>query len=125
MLSGFCSPLFLSIRSTPRQQCLRKLSLIGPAWVLFFFFKKLFIYFWLLWVFRTVRRLFSSFGEWGLLFLEVQGLLITVASLVAEHGFWSVGASIVKAQWLSCPQACGVFPEQGSNPHPLHWQADA
>ena len=28
---------------------------------------------------------FSSCGEWGLLFLVVHGLLIAVASLVAEH----------------------------------------
>ena len=29
---------------------------------------------------------FSSCGEWGLLFVAVRGLLIAVASLVAEHG---------------------------------------
>ena len=29
---------------------------------------------------------FSSCGEWGLLFVEVCGLLIVVGSLVAEHG---------------------------------------
>ena len=29
---------------------------------------------------------FSSCGEWGLLFVVVHGLLIAVASLVAEHG---------------------------------------
>ena len=31
-------------------------------------------------------RAFSSCGEQGLLFLAVRGLLIAVASLVAEHG---------------------------------------
>ena len=31
-------------------------------------------------------RAFSSCGEWGLLFVVVRGLLIAVASLVAEHG---------------------------------------
>ena len=31
-------------------------------------------------------RLFSSCGERGLLFVAVRGLLIAVASLVAEHG---------------------------------------
>ena len=25
----------------------------------------------------------------------------------------------------SCSAACGIFPDQGSNPCPLHWQADA
>ena len=29
---------------------------------------------------------FSSCGEWGLLFIAVLGLLIAVASLVAQHG---------------------------------------
>ena len=29
---------------------------------------------------------FSSCGEWGLLFVAVLGLLIAVASLVAQHG---------------------------------------
>ena len=46
----------------------------------------LFIYFWLHWVFRAVLGLFSSCNERGLL-LVVPGLLITVASLVEEHGF--------------------------------------
>ena len=30
-------------------------------------------------------RAFSSCGKWGLLFVAVRGLLIAVASLVAEH----------------------------------------
>ena len=36
---------------------------------------------------------FSSCGEWGLLFVVVHGLLIAVASLVAEHGLRYVGFS--------------------------------
>ena len=28
------------------------------------------------------------------------------------------------AHGLSCSAACGILPEQGSNPCPLHWQAD-
>ena len=51
-------------------------------------------YFWLRWVFVAARKLFSSCGERGLLsiavrrllFIVVRGLLIAVASLVAEHG---------------------------------------
>ena len=35
---------------------------------------------------RCCARAFSSCGERGLLFLAVCGLLIVVASLVAEHG---------------------------------------
>ena len=41
-------------------------------------------YFWLRWVFVAARA-FSSCGERGLLFVAVHGLLIAVASLVAEH----------------------------------------
>ena len=35
---------------------------------------------------RCCARAFSSCGQWGLLFVTVHGLLIAVASLVAEHG---------------------------------------
>ena len=35
---------------------------------------------------RCCARAFSSCGEWGPLFVVVRGLLIAVASLVAEHG---------------------------------------
>ena len=38
------------------------------------------------WVFVAACGLFSSCGEQGLLFVAVRGLLIAVASLVAEHG---------------------------------------
>ena len=31
-------------------------------------------------------RAFSNCGTWGLLFVAVHGLLIAVASFVAEHG---------------------------------------
>ena len=36
-------------------------------------------------------------------------------------GAW---ASVV-VHGLSCPMACGVFPNQGSNPCPLYWQVDS
>ena len=29
------------------------------------------------------------------------------------------------ALWLSCPVACGIFPDQGSNLSLPHWQADS
>ena len=49
----------------------------------FFFFL---IYFWLHGVFVAALGLFSSCGELGPLFVAEHGLLIAVASLVAEHG---------------------------------------
>ena len=36
--------------------------------------------------FHCCARTFSSFGERGLLFIAVHGILIVVASLVVEHG---------------------------------------
>ena len=33
--------------------------------------------------------------------------------------------SVVVAHGPSCSAACGVLPDQGSNPCPLHWQADS
>ena len=48
------------------------------------------------------------------------GLLITVASVVAEHWLQGMLASIVVAHGLSCPMACGIFLDQGSNSCLLH-----
>jgi len=45
-------------------------------------------------------RAFSRCSECGLLFVEVQGLLIAVASLV-EKGLWGAQASVVTAHGLS------------------------
>ena len=52
-----------------------------------------------------------------------------VVSLV-EHRLLSAQApertgSITVVHWLSCPTACGIFPDQGSDPCSLHWQADS
>ena len=33
--------------------------------------------------------------------------------------------SVIVAHELSCSIRCGIFPHQGSNPCPLHWQADS
>ena len=42
---------------------------------------------------------------------------------------WSTGSrragSVVVAHEPSCSAACGIFPDQGSNLCPLHWQADS
>ena len=40
---------------------------------------------------------------------------------------WALGtwASVAVARVLSRPAACGIFPDQRSNPRLLHWQADS
>ena len=35
-------------------------------------------------------------------------------------GVWT---SVVAAHELSCSEACGIFPDPGLNPYPLHWQS--
>ena len=46
------------------------------------------------------------------------------SSVVVAHGLWSAG-SVLVAHGLSYSAACGIFPDQGLNPCPLHWQADS
>ena len=54
----------------------------------------------------------------------VCGLLIAVASLVAEQGLWGTWASVVGVQvgavvmvlGLSCPATCGNLPRPGIEP---------
>ena len=55
----------------------------------------------------------------------VLGLLFAVPSIVIEHGFYSMWASLVMEHGFSCLVACDIFPDQGSNPCPLHSQADS
>ena len=57
--------------------------------------------------------------------LEALGFLIAVASLVAEHRLQGSQDSLVVLLWVSCPDICGICPDQGLNPCPLHWQADS
>ena len=59
----------------------------APACFIYFLFLFFNVFFWLRWVFVAARRLFSSCGERGPLFVVGRGLLIAVASVVVEHGF--------------------------------------
>ena len=74
---GKPSPPVLSTHSS----CL--LTFLIPPELLFF--KKI-IYFWLHWVFVVVRGLSLVAVSGGYSFVAVHGLLIAVASFVAEHG---------------------------------------
>ena len=58
---------------------------------------------------RCCSRAFSSYGERGLLFFAVHGLLIAVASLVAEHGLLVRGLSSCGLRALERrPSSCGA-----------------
>ena len=64
----------------------------------------------------------------------VRGLSLVVARVAvvgfplqpaAGRGLWGPLAPVVAVCRLSSPMACGIFPDQGLNPCPLHWQADS
>ena len=66
------------------------------------------------WVFAAVRRLSL---------VAALGLLVAVASLVSD-GAQALGldGSVVVAHKSSCPEAYGIFPDQGSNLSPSYSQ---
>ena len=75
---------------------------------------------WLPWVSVAVHGLSLVAASRSSSLVVVRGLL-TMASLVAEHKLWNTGSAVV-VHGLSCPVACGIFLNQGSNPCPLSWQ---
>ena len=56
--------------------------------------------------------------------LRCAGRSLSRPLLLRSTGFRRAG-SVVVAHGPSCSAACGIFPDQGSNPCPLHWQADS
>ena len=52
------------------------------------------------------------------------GLSLSRPLLLRSTGSRRTG-SVVVVHGPSCSVACGIFPDQGSNPCPLHWQADS
>ena len=89
------------------------------------FFKfYLFIYLWLCWVFVSVRGLSLVVASGGHSSSRCAGLSLLRPLLLWSTGSRRAGAVIV-AHGPSCSAACGIFPDQGSNPCPLRWQADS
>ena len=107
-------------------------KMLPTGFLLNFFFSNLFnylyIYFWLCWVFIAVHSL--SLAAVSGVYSLVAGfslwcLLIIVAPLIAEHGVWSMCASVVVVPGLTCPASWGIFLDQGLNQCPLHCKADS
>ena len=84
----------------------------------------LFIYFWLCWVFVSVRGLSLVATSGGHSSSWCAGLSLSRPLLLRSTGSRRAG-SVVVAHGPSCSAACRIFPDQGSNPCPLHWQADS
>ena len=85
----------------------------------FFFFFNLFIYLWLCWVFVSVRGLSPVAASRGHSSSQCAGLSLSWPLPLRSSG------SVVVAHGPSCSAACGIFPDQGSNPCLRHWQADS
>ena len=91
----------------------------GRYWWSFFFYV-----FYLL-IFGCTGSLLLGTG-----FLQLQRvggfyLQCTCFSCCRAQSLIIIWLSVVAAHRLSCSTACEIFPGQGSNPCPLHWQADS
>ena len=82
------------------------------------------MYFWLCWVFVSVRGLSLVLASGGHSSSRCAGLSLSRPLLLRSTGSRLAGPVVV-AHGPSCSAACGIFPDQGSNPCPLHWQADS
>ena len=91
-------------------------------WVYLFIY--LFIYLWLCWVFVSARGLSLVVASRGHSSSRCVGLSLSRPLLLRSTGSGRTG-SVVVAHGPSRSTACGIFPDQGSNPCPLHWQADS
>ena len=93
-------------------------------WLPFLKFIYLFIYFWLCWVFVSVRGLSLVAASGGHSSLRCAGLSPSRPLLLRSTGSRCAG-SVAVARGPSCSAACGIPPDQGPNPCLLHWQADS
>ena len=80
------------------------------------------VYFWLVWVFLSCAG-FLQLWQAGPLFVVMLGFLIVVLLFCRV---WALGdwASVAVTHGLSFSVARGIFPDQGSNLCPLHWQGN-
>ena len=132
----FLSSTMMQRLSKLSRQSSQKTSYQGPLWnqslsyskfFFFFFFLNfiyLFIYFWLCWVFVSVRGLSPVAASGDHSSSRCAGLSVSRPLLLRSTGSRRAG-SVIVAHGRSCSAACGIFPDQGSNPRPLHWQADS
>ena len=93
-----------------------------------FFFKflliNLFIYGYCVWIFVSVRGLSLVVASGGHSSSRCAGLSLSQPLLLRSTGSRRAGSAVV-AHGPSRSVACGIFPDQGLNPCPLHWQADS
>ena len=89
-----------------------------------FFVFCFFYYLWVCWVFVSVQGLSLVAASGGYSSSRCAGLSLSRPLLLRSTGSRRAG-SVIMAHGPSCSAACGIFPVRGSNPCPLHWQADS
>ena len=119
--------LFKFYLSSPNSYCW------APPKTIFYNFRRLskffnlFIYlfiFWLCWVFVCVPGLPLVAASGGHSSSRCADLSLSRPLPLRSTGSRHAGSAIV-AHGPSCSAACGILPDQGSNPCLLHWQADS
>ena len=75
-------------------------------------------------VFVSVRGLSLVAASGGHSSSQCAGLSLSRPLLLRSTGSRRAG-SVIVAHGPSCSAACGILPDQGSNPCPLNWQADS
>ena len=88
------------------------------------FYIYIFFYFWLCWVFVSVRGLSPVAVSGDHSSSRCAGFSRSRPIPLRSTGSRRAG-SVFVAHGLSRSTACGIFPDQGLNPCPLHWQADS
>ena len=83
-----------------------------------------FLIFWLCWAFVSVRGLSPVAASGGHSLSQCVGLSPSWPLPLWSTGSRCAGSAVV-AHGPSCSAARGILPDQGSNPCPLHWQADS
>ena len=90
----------------------------------FFFNKFIYLFIFAVLGLRFLRGLSLVAASGGHSSSWCAGLSLSRPLLLRSAGSRCAG-SVIVAHGPSCSVACGIFPEQDSNPCPLHWQADS
>ena len=105
-------------------KCISSCSLCFKKFEKLFFFFFLIIYLRLCWVLVSVRGLSPVAASGGHSSSRCAGLPLSWPPPLQSTGSRRAGSAAV-AHGPSRSAACGILPDQGSNPCPPHWQADS
>ena len=97
---------------------------VSPLGLFFSFLIYFFIYSGVCWVFVSVRGPSPAAASGGHSSSRCAGLSPSRPLPLRSTGSRRAG-SVIVAHGPSCSAARGIFPDQGPNPCPLHWQADS